>query len=196
VSVSSNRGWVLIALLTVGVMASLLPRSALAAGGKKPAPSLNVIGFGINRLFVAKGTAVKSSSMCSEIVGGEGQPIGPPQQVYLTVFARAVSIPKKTPIQIKDSLPYGYDEVASPTLSDPFPFSRGFASGSFPIGSPPNTKNLFYEPIVSFSSEAGQYEGPSAEEFDGEYSFTVAAKVGGHTLRSTATVKVECPMLR
>ncbi|MBN9621342.1 MAG: hypothetical protein J0H06_00070, partial [Actinobacteria bacterium] len=131
------------------------------------------------------------------IVGGEGQPVGPPQQVYLTVFVRATAIPKKAPTQIKDTLPYGYDEVSSPTFSDPFPFSRGFAAGSFAVGSPPGgTKDLFYEPIVSFASEAGEYEGPSAEEFDGEYSFTVSTKVGGRTLRSTATVNVDCPLLR
>ncbi len=105
---------------------------------------------------------------------------------------RATGIPKKAPTQIKDTLPYGFGDVASPTFTEPAPFSQIFGSGTFTVGSPPDAKNLFYEPIVSFNSETG----PSAEEFNGEYSYTASVKFGGRTLRSTAKVTVDCAMLR
>jgi hypothetical protein len=164
---------------------------------KKPVgPSLSVMGFGVNRLFVPKGTTVKSSSMCDEMVDSDS-PIGPPQQVYLTVSVRATDIPAHAPTQIKDSLPEGEEELDNPELTPPAPFSRAFAKGSFLFGAPSGSqKDLFYTPIVSSSAEEGEYEGPSAEEFDGIYSYTASVKVGPHTLASTATVTVECPDLR
>ncbi len=189
-SVSSKRVGALIALLAVLTAALVLPATGMAAG-KKPKPSLQVVGFGINWLFAAKGTTVKSERLCDEIVGAD-TPIGPPQQVYLTVFLRAIGIPKKAPVQFKSSFPYGYSDVSAPTFTEPVPFSQIYGTGSFAVGSPPNAKNLFYEPIVSFNSESG----PSAEEFNGEYSYTASVKFGGRTLRSTAKVKVGCAMLR
>jgi hypothetical protein len=192
VNVSSKKSRALILLVALSTVALALPGVGSAApAGKKAAPSINVIGFGINWLFVAKGTTVKSERQCDEIVGAD-TPVGPPQNVYLTVFARATGIPKKAPTQIKDTLPYGYDDASSPTFTEPFPFSQGFAAGSFPVGSPANTKNLFHEPLISFDSSTG----PAAEEFDGEYSFTVSTKVGGRTLRSTGKVTIACPSLR
>ncbi|MFT3865507.1 MAG: hypothetical protein QM729_14645 [Solirubrobacterales bacterium] len=172
------------------------PGIDLAAGSKKkPAPSLQAIGFGINQLFVAKGTTVKSERLCDDIVGSDS-PIGPPQQVYLAAYVRAISIPKKAATQIKDTLPYGAEELASPTFTDPVPFTRIFGFGSLPFGAPPDTKNAFYMPIVSYSAEAGEYEGPSAEEFDGEYALTVRTRFGGRTLTSSAKVEIDCPRLR
>jgi hypothetical protein len=193
VSVSSRGVRVLIAIASAALLMSVAPAlGSAAAGGKKGAPSLNVLGFGINQLFVAKGTTVKSPSMCDAIVGSDS-PIGPPQQVYLTVFVRANGVPKKAATQIKDTLPYGYDEVSSPTFTPPTAFSNVFGVGAFAVGSPSTSaKGLYYEPIVSFNAEAGKYEGPSANEFDGEYAYTVQAKFGGRTLRSSATVKVDC----
>jgi hypothetical protein len=164
--------------------------------GKTAAPSLSVIGWGVNRLFVLKGTTVKSSSMCEEMVASDDGPIGPPQQVYLTVYARATDIPNHAPTQIKDSLPEGAEESDIPELTPPVPFSRVFTKGTS-FGAPDeSTKGLFYAGILSFSAEEGEYEGPSAEEFDGTYSYTASVKVGPHTLTSTAKVTVDCPLLR
>lgn len=187
-SVSSKRVGALIALLAVLTAALALPGAGMAAG-KKPKPSLQVVGFGINWLFAAKGTTVKSEKLCDEIVAAD-TPVGPPQQVYLTVFVRATGIPKKAPVQFKDSFPFS--ETSTPAFTEPVPFSRIYGTGTFAVGSPPNAKDLFYEPIVSFNSEYG----PSAEEFNGEYSYTASVKFGGRTLRSTAKVKVACAMLR
>jgi hypothetical protein len=176
-------------LLSTSMAALTLPGIA-AAAGKGPAPSVNVLGFGINWLFVPKGTTVKSEAMCDEIVGAD-TPVGPPQQVYLTVFVRANGVPKKAPTQIKSALPY--EGGAGSAFGEAVPFSQAFGSGSFAVGSPPvSAKGLFYEPLVSFNSE----NGPSAEEFNGEYSFALQTKVGGRTLKSKGTVKVACPVLR
>ncbi len=191
-SVSSKRGLTLTLILIALMVASAalaLPGVGMAAG-KKPAPSVNVLGFGVNWLFVPKGATVKSETMCDEIVAAE-TPVGPPQQVYLTVFVRATGVPKKAPTQIKDTVPLS--DASSPSFTEAVPFSRIFGSGAFTVGSPPGSaKNLFYEPIVSFDASAG----PAAEEFNGEYSYSVMTKVGGRTLKSTGTIKVACPVLR
>jgi hypothetical protein len=163
---------------------------------KAAGPSLSIIGWGINRLFVPKGTTVKSSQMCEEMVGSDDGPIGPPQQVYLTVYTEATAVPNHPPTQFKDSLPEGSEQVDEPEFTSPVPFSRIFSKGSS-FGAPDTSaKNLFYTALLSFSAEEGEYEGPSAEEFDGTYSFTASAKVGPHTLTSTAKVTVDCPQLR
>ncbi len=61
---------------------------------------------------------------------------------------------------------------------------------------PGHCESLYYEPIVSFASEAGQYEGPSSDEFDGEYIYTAKVKVNGRTIQSTAKVSIDCPSTR
>jgi hypothetical protein len=161
---------------------------------KKPtAPSLSVIGFGVNRLFVPKNTTVSSLQKCADMVESDSL-VGPPQQIYLSVFVRANGIPHKAPTQIKDTLPYGDDAFANPELTDPAGFSKWFAGGSFPFGAPPGpTAGLYHLLIGSAASEAGTYEGPSADQFNGEYSFTASVKVRGRTLTSTAKVSVDCP---
>jgi hypothetical protein len=178
------------------VMSSLailaLPSAGLAAPAAKAGPSLNVIGFGINQKFVPKGTTVKSERMCADIVGADSL-VGPPQQIYLTVFLKANAIPPKAATQIKDEFPDGGLDATSPTFTDPGPFSKAFAAGAFAVGSPEgSTKGLYYEPLISANSETG----PSAEEFNGEYAFTAKVKFGGKTLQSTAKVTVDCPRLR
>lgn len=180
------------------VLAALaaLPSVTFAASTRQSAPSLSVVGFGVNRLFVPKGTTVRSQDKCGEIVGSSSM-VGPPQQVYLIVYVRVSGIPKKAPTQIKDTLPYGYGEVANSEFTEPAPFSNAFGAGALPFGAPPGSKqDLFHELIVGFASEAGTYEGPSAEEFNGEYSFTASVKVRGRTLTSTGKALVDCPRLR
>jgi hypothetical protein len=165
---------------------------------KAVGPSMSVLGFGVNRLFVANGKTVTSTSECSEMVGGQdGSPIGPPQQVFLQVYLRATSIPDDAPVEVQDSLPEGEEELELKTLSPYGTWSKAFGANKLDVGAPPgDQKDLFSTLIVSRLDEAGQYEGPSAEEFDGTYSFTASVEAGGHTLTSTATGTVDCPQLR
>jgi hypothetical protein len=166
---------------------------------KAAGPSVSVVGLGINRLYVPAGKTVSSNAQCAEMVASENPsvPIGPPQQVYLVAFMRATDIPASAPTRIADELPEGDSDLDEPELSPPTPWSKAFASGSFVFGSPPgSTKDLFHALILSASAEEGEYEGPSAEEFDGIYSWTVSVEVGGHTLTSAAKVTVDCPILR
>ena len=84
---------------------------------KATGPSMSVLGFGVNRLFLANGNTVTSTAECSEMVDGEGgSPIGPPQQVYLQVYLRASNIPDDAPVKIQD-LPAGDEELQVSTLS-------------------------------------------------------------------------------
>ncbi len=165
---------------------------------KATGPSMSVLGFGVNRLFLANGKTVTSTAECSEMVDGEGgSPIGPPQQVYLQVYLRASNIPDDAPVKVQDPLPAGDEELEVKTLSPYGTWSKAFGSNKLDFGAPPgNQKDIFSTLIVSHADEAGQYEGPSAEEFDGTYSFTASVEAGGHTLTSTATGTVDCPQLR
>jgi hypothetical protein len=59
-----------------------------------------------------------------------------------------------------------------------------------------SSEGLYHEPIVGYSAEAGEYEGPSSDEFDGEYIYTAKVKVKGRTIQSTAKVSIDCPSTR
>ncbi|HEY1689023.1 MAG TPA: hypothetical protein VGF95_09200 [Solirubrobacteraceae bacterium] len=162
-------------------------------------PSMKVLGFGVNRLFVPAGKTVSSNAACGEMVGSDdGSPIGPPQNVYLTVYLRASDIPAGAQTKFKDELPEGDEEIEFTEFSPPTSLSNLFSKGAFIGGTPQGvkTQELFHTILVSGSDEEGEYEGPSAEEFDGNYGITVVVEVGSKTLTSTAKVEVDCPMLR
>jgi hypothetical protein len=115
-------------------------KTTTANGG---GPSLEVLGFGVNHLFVADGADVSDPADCSTAVQGNGYPIGPPQNVYFNVFVKAVDVPASTPVQYA----YGYPEGEGigdeqPTLAPAVPFSA-LASTSLVFGGPANTKDVF-----------------------------------------------------
>jgi hypothetical protein len=156
-------------------------------------PSLSLLGFGIDRLFVANGKTITSNTQCSEMVDGNGYTIGPPQEVVDDVLARATDIPKEAPVKVEDSLPEGLEEIEEPTLSPYGTWSTAFAN-KLEFAMPPGSqKDIFSTVLASRYSEAGSNEGPSAEEFDGTYSFTAVVEVNGHALSSTIKATVDCP---
>lgn len=174
--------------------------------GKKPStskeeklpsgPSMSVIGFGINRLWVPNGKKVTSNAECSEMVVGNGGPIGPPQNVFITVYVQAGHIPSNAPTKFKDELGEDY-EGNQPELSDAIEWGKFFTSGPGFAGAPTEKKvGLFHFTAVSYLSEFGPNEGPSAEEFDGKYTFTAQVEAGGGPITSSASVDIECPLLR
>jgi hypothetical protein len=182
--------------------------SAKAAKKKKEdkkatGPKLSVEGFGVNRLWVPHGKKITSEAECSEIVAGNGSPIGPPQEVLLTAYVLAENVGDDAPTRFKDELPDDGSGVEEPELSEPIAFSKLFEKpdkGVF-FGAPTTSdkevqKNTYHFTLESAFSQFGENEGPSAEEFDGTYSFTVSAEVGGKTLTSTGKIVVECPYLR
>lgn len=159
-------------------------------------PSMSVIGFGIDRLWVPSGKTVKSNAECSEMVDGNGGPVGPPQNVFITIYLQAGHIPSNAPTKFKDELTEDY-EGNLPEFSDPIEWDKLFTSGPGFAGAPTEQKvGLFHFTAVSYLSEFGPYEGPSAEELDGKYTFTAQVEAGGGPIASTATVDVECPYLR
>jgi hypothetical protein len=160
-------------------------------------PSLSVIGFGIDRLYVANGAKVTSAAKCSEMVDGNGGPVGPPQQVDYDVLSRATAIPADAPTRIAGTFSGPLEELSDPTLSQPADWSVVAAKGPGLFAAPPGSRaDLFNTLLTGNLAQFGENEGPSAEEFDGDYSYTISVEVGGHTLTSTASVKVECPLLR
>lgn len=168
---------------------------------KKPTPSgpsFSVLGFGVNRLFVPAGKTVSSATQCSEMVDAPpGGVIGPPQTEYLTVYVRAANISAAAPTSFEDSLAQGAAELSQPTPTSPAPLTTVFAKGGFAFGSPPgNQMDLYHSVLTSAGAEFGENEGPSPEEFDGTYSMTATVEIAGHKLSSTATVDVNCPLLR
>ncbi len=198
--------------LTAAICATGLASSAASAAGatavaakkhkkhKKPTPSgpsFSVLGFGVNRLFVPAGRTVSSTNQCSEMVDAPpGGVIGPAQTVYLSVYVRAANISADAPTSFKDSLGQAA-ELSQSTPTSPAPLTTVFAKGGFLFGSPPGSQtDLYHAVLTSANAEFGEYEGPSPEEFDGTYSMTATVEVGGHKLSSTASVDVNCPVLR
>ncbi len=157
-------------------------------------PSMTVLGFGINHLYVANGTTVTNSADCSTMVQGNGYLDGPPQDVYLNGYLKATDIPASAPTQVAEDYP-GADEaplirVREATLSAPVPWSQAFSPSTLGFGEPPGSqKDIFRAGFFGTSDP----NGPSASDFNGDYSFEVSVDVNGTTLDSTATATVDCP---
>jgi hypothetical protein len=157
---------------------------------KAAGPSLKILGFGINRLFVPDGKTISrltSSTDCAQSVGAQGD-IGPPQNIYFEAYVQASAIPGDSPLRFMDAIPFGDGMFDTPTLTSPVRFSRALAKGALPFGGPPRTKDVYRLNFVSTNDPSG----PSASDFDGTYSLTVKVKVGPHMLSSTAKVTFAC----
>jgi hypothetical protein len=163
---------------------------------KKPAkgPSLTVVGFGLNHLFVADGTTLTDAADCSTMVQGNGYPYGPPQNIYIEAYVKATGIPPSTPTQIGEELP-GDDEAPiartadAVTLGPAGPFSQAFGASTLGFGTPPGSQTSVFR--FSLLSEDDQ-DGPAASDFNGDYTFEVSVSLNGKTLTSTATATVTC----
>ncbi len=157
-------------------------------------PSMTVVGFGMNHLYVADGKTVSAPADCSTMVQGNGYPYGPPQNVYVEAYIKASGIPATAPTQIGESFP----EAAAPDihrtrmallLSSAIPWSQAFDASTLGFGTPPGSQADIFRGGL-FSTNAPN--GPSASDFDGTYSFEVSVMVAGKTLDSTATVTISC----
>lgn len=162
---------------------------------KASGPSLAIIGFGVDRLYVPRGAKVTSAKQCAEIVGATGSSqTGAPQSSYLFAYVRATDIPAEATSQVSDSLPEADSVIEQPALSAPTPWSATFTPGRFSFGGPGvATKHVFRTLIVGSNSEVGTDQGLASEEFNGTYSFTASASFGGRTLTATGKVEIACP---
>jgi hypothetical protein len=152
-------------------------------------PSLEVLGFGVNHLFVANGADVTDASDCSTAVQGNGYLDGPPQNVYFDALVKAVDIPATADVSIDYEFPEGEavgDE--EPTLSPGGTFGNDFSKNLiFPT--PPNPTDAYRFEFVSYDDA----DGPSASDFNGAYSFEVQADINGETLDAKGQATVSCP---
>jgi hypothetical protein len=157
-------------------------------------PTMTVVGFGINHLYVADGTTVSNAADCSTMVQGNGYPYGPPQNIYLNAYIKATGVPGSSEVQIGEDYPGSDDTVRmavadQDTLSPPIPWSQAFDASTLGFGEPPGSqKDIFRAGLFSEDDQ----DGPSASDFDGDYSFEVSVVVGGKTLTSTANATVSC----
>jgi hypothetical protein len=156
-------------------------------------PSVDVLGFGMNHEYVADGGTISSAADCSTMVQGNGSPYGPPQNIYIEVYVKAIDIPADTPTQIGESDPesdYTRRLTAATTpLSPAVPFSQAFGADTLGFGTPPGSqKDIFRGGLFSDNDP----NGPSASDFNGSYSYEVSVDVNGQTLDSTATATVSC----
>lgn len=153
------------------------------------APTLKVLGFGVNWLYVPDGADITDAADCSTSVQGHGYPIGPAQNVYFNVFIKAVDVPASTPVETAWSFPAGEEDGdEQPTLGPATPFST-LASSSLLFGYPPDTKDVYRIGLLSYDDE----NGPAASDFDGQYMYEVSADLDGTTVTSTATATFDCP---
>jgi hypothetical protein len=159
------------------------------------APTMTVLGFGMNHLYVANGATVSNAADCSTMVQGNGYPYGPPQNVYIEVYLKATNVPASTPTQIGEDDPADEEGPRIATAADTLtlepavPFSQAFDASTLGFGTPPGSqKDIFRGSLLSEDDP----NGPSASDFNGVYSFEASADVNGKTLDSTATVTINC----
>jgi hypothetical protein len=161
-----------------------------SGSGSPSGPSVTVLGFGVNHLYVADDATVTSAADCSTAVQGNGYPIGPPQNIYFEAYVKGTDIPADAPTQIAFDYPEGEglgDE--EPTLGPAAPWSTTFGASTFGFGNPPGSQTN----VFRFNLGSGDDQnGPAASDFDGTYTFTVSVVVGSQTLTSTATATVDC----
>jgi hypothetical protein len=129
------------------------------------------------------------------MVQGNGYPDGPPQNIYLEAYIKATDIPGSSEVQVGEEYPGSDDTVRmasvalQDTLSPPIPWSQAFDPSTLGFGTPPGSqKDIFRGGLFSEDDQ----DGPSASDFDGDYSYEVSVVVGGQTLTSTADVTVNC----
>ncbi len=156
-------------------------------------PSLSVVGFGMNHLYVANGSTLTNAADCSTMVQGNGSPYGPPQNVYVEAYVKATDIPADSPTQIGEDIPEDDDTVrmasASLPLSSPIPFSQAFGASTLGFGTPPGSQADIHRGGLFSTNDA---DGPSASDFDGTYTYEVSVDADGTTLESSATVTIDC----
>jgi hypothetical protein len=157
-------------------------------------PALTVVGFGLNHFFLADGKTLTDPADCSTMVQGNGYPYGPPQNIYIEVYVKAIHVPGSTPTQIGEDSP-GEDEApiaraaAAVTLDPPGPFSQAFGGDTLGFGTPPGSQaNIFRYSLLGEDDP----NGPAASDFNGDYTFEVSISLNGKTLTSTATATVNC----
>jgi hypothetical protein len=156
-------------------------------------PSMTVVGFGMNHLYVANGTTVSSTADCSTMVDGNGYLDGPPQNIYIEVYIKASDIPASSPTQIGEDDPVSEDEaprIASVTLDPAVPWSQAFSPSTLGFGTPPGSQADIFRGSIIGENDAN---GPSASDFNGTYTYEVSVDADGTTLDSTATVTIDCP---
>jgi hypothetical protein len=152
-------------------------------------PSIEVLGFGVNWLFVANGADVTDTADCSTAVQGHGLLDGAPQNVYFSVYVKAVDIPATADVSEDFEFPEGESvDDEEPTLTPGGTFGNDFST-SLLFGAPAKTKDVYRFGLVSYDDE----NGPSASDFNGDYEFEFQVDVNGVTLDAKAQATVACP---
>ncbi len=165
-----------------------------AGSGTTGGPSLTVVGFGVNHLYVADGATISDAADCSTMVQGNGYLDGPPQNIYINAYVKATGIPTDAATQIGEDFPGADATVRMSTrqlqLSPAVPWSQALSASTLGFGTPPGSqKDIFRGGLFGENDP----NGPSASDFNGSYSFEVSVDVNGNTLDSTATATVNCP---
>ena len=177
----------LVALLALAALA--LPAPATEAAKRTAKPSIKVMGISVNRFYVPRGGKIEegdSSNGCYSIGGASGAP----DSLTAYAYVKAVKIPKSAKLTYEFHTPW--DETAGGEIGRTYegPFSKGLfpakKSGGAAIYGGPTGKN-FYAIYRQLPSGGG-----TSYYISGTYSMTVSVKVGARTLKSSATLPVNC----
>jgi hypothetical protein len=178
---------VLLALLALLLAAPAAP--AAVAAKKKPKPSIKVMGISVNRAYVAKGGKIEAddgTNNCYIISGADGAP----DSLTAYAYIKAVKIPASAKLTYEFHTPW--DDDAGGDIGQKYdgPFSKGLfpakPSGGAAIYNGPTGRG-FYATYRQYPSG-----GTTSLAINGTYSMTVSVKVGGKTLKSSASLPVNC----
>jgi hypothetical protein len=173
----------------MALLALMLAAPAAEAAKKKPKPSIKVMGLSINRVYVAKGDKIvpeDSTNACYRLAGEDGAP----DSLTAYAYVKAVRIPASAKLTYEFHTPW--DESAGGDIGQKYegPFAKGLfpakSTGGAALYQGPTGKGFFatYRMLPT--------GGPTSIYINGDYSMTVSVKVGGKTLKSSATIPVTC----
>lgn len=176
---------VLLALLALLLVAP----TASDAAKKKTKPSIKVMGISVNRAYVPKGGEIKAdddTNNCYVISGADGAP----DSLTAYAYVKAVKIPASAKLTYEFRTPW--DDGPGGDFGQKYEgaFSKGLfpakPSGGAAIHGGPTGKGMYAIYRQRPSGDGVSYD------INGTYSMTVSVKVGGKTLRSSASLPVNC----
>ena len=176
-------------ILPFALLALFLAATPADAAKRKPKPSIKVTGISVNRVYVAKGGKIEpedSTNACYMIGGADGVP----DSLTAYAYVKAVKIPASAKLTYEFRTPW--DDEAGGDIGQKY--EGAFSKGLFPAK--PSGGAAIYGGPTGKGFHAIYRQMPSGGTtslfISGTYSMTVSVKVGTKTLKSSATLPVDC----
>ncbi|HEY0280598.1 MAG TPA: hypothetical protein VGC32_20220 [Solirubrobacterales bacterium] len=182
-----GRGITSVVLAVLALSPLATAQAAGKAHPKAGGPSLKLVGLSVNEQDFTPGTKVTEKqpiNACYYIFGEAATP----HEMILVALVKADGIPHSAPTSITMVAPWTTQGFGEPIDEETVPFSKAlFADGKESVGT-----------IAGGGSKPDEFfrwvdlQGGSLEAGDGTYKVEVSVKVGGHTLETHGSIKIDC----